>query len=58
MKQLYIREERKILFVGDALIGDPPGRLRLLPEKMYADIQSTRDGIKTLMDLDFWYSTG
>ena len=45
--------ERKILFVGDALIGDPPGRLRLLPEKMYADIQNTKDGIKTLMDLDF-----
>ena len=45
--------ERKILFVGDALIGDPPGRLRLLPEKMYADIQRTKDGIKTLMDLDF-----
>ena len=45
--------ERKILFVGDALIGDPPGRLRLLPEKMYADIQRTRNGIKTLMDLDF-----
>ena len=46
-------EKRKILFVGDALIGDPPGKLRLLPEKMYADIQRTKDGIKTLMDLDF-----
>ena len=46
-------EERKILFAGDALIGDPPGKLRLLPEKMYADIQRTKDGIKTLMDLDF-----
>ena len=46
-------EDRKILFVGDAIIGDPPGKLRLLPEKMYADIQRTKDGIKTLMDLDF-----
>jgi glyoxylase-like metal-dependent hydrolase (beta-lactamase superfamily II) len=46
-------EKRKILFVGDALIGDPPGKLRFLPEKMYADIQRARDGIKTLMDLDF-----
>ena len=46
-------EDRKLLYVGDALIGDPPGKLRLLPEKMYADIQRALDGIKTLMDLDF-----
>ena len=45
--------ERKLLYVGDALIGDPPGKLRLLPEKMYADIQRAKNGIKTLMDLDF-----
>ena len=45
--------ERKLLYVGDALIGDPPGKLRLLPEKMYADIQRAQNGIKTLMDLDF-----
>ena len=45
--------ERKILFVGDALIGDPAGKLRFLPEKMYADVQHARDGIKTLLDLDF-----
>jgi len=46
-------EKRKILFVGDALIGDPPGKLRLLPEKMYADIQRAKNGIKILMELDF-----
>jgi len=46
-------EDRKLLYVGDALIGDPPGKLRLLPEKMYADIQRAKNGIKTLMDLDF-----
>ena len=45
--------ERKLLYLGDALIGDPPGKLRLLPEKMYADIQRAKNGIKTLMDLDF-----
>ena len=45
--------ERKLLYVGDALIGDPAGKLRLLPEKMYADIQRAKNGIKTLMDLDF-----
>jgi len=46
-------EDRKLLYVGDALIGDPPGKLRLLSEKMYADIQRAKNGIKTLMDLDF-----
>ena len=46
-------EDRKLLYVGDALIGDPPGKLRLLPEKMYADIQHAKNGIKILMDLDF-----
>ena len=45
--------ERKLLYVGDAFIGDPPGKLRLLPEKMYADIQRAKNGLKTLMDLDF-----
>lgn len=45
--------DRKILFVGDALIGDPPGRLRLLPESMYADVQLAKEGIKVLLDLDF-----
>ena len=46
-------KDRKLLYVGDALIGAPPGKLRLLPEKMYADIQRAKNGIKTLMDLDF-----
>ena len=45
--------ERKLLIVGDALIGDPPGKLRLLPETMYADVQLAREGINILMDLDF-----
>ena len=45
--------DRKLLFVGDALIGDPAGKLRFLPEKMYADVQHARDGIKTLLDLNF-----
>ena len=45
--------ERKLLIVGDALIGDPPGKLRLLPETMYADVQLAREGINILKDLDF-----
>ena len=29
--------ERKILIVGDAVVGDPPGRCKLLPEKVVDD---------------------
>lgn len=46
-------EDRKILFVGDAIIGDPAGRLRLLPKTMYADVSLAREGLKVLLDLDF-----
>ena len=46
-------KERKILFVGDAMIGDPPGQLRLLPDSMYADIVLAMEGLKVLQDLDF-----
>ena len=46
-------KERKILFVGDAMIGDPAGELRLLPEPMYADIVLAKEGLKVLQDLDF-----
>ena len=44
---------RKTLILGDALIGDPPGELRLLPKEKYADAQRAKEGIKVLLDLDF-----
>ncbi len=46
-------EDRRILFVGDAIIGDPAGRLRLLPKTMYADFPSAKEGLKVLLDFDF-----
>jgi glyoxylase-like metal-dependent hydrolase (beta-lactamase superfamily II) len=46
-------EERKILFVGDALIGKPPGEVTLLPPEKYADIEKARAGIKVLDPLNF-----
>jgi len=46
-------EERKILFVGDALIGKPPGEVTLLPPEKYAEIEKARAGIKVLDDLNF-----
>ena len=48
-------DERKILFLGDALIGNPHGKLSLLPPEMYADVVLAREGIRVLLDLDFEY---
>ena len=45
--------QRKTLILGDALIGDPPGKLRLLPIEKYADAQRAKEGIKVLLNLDF-----
>ena len=46
-------EGRKILFVGDALIGKPPGEVTLLPPEKYAEIEKARAGIKVLDTLNF-----
>jgi len=45
--------EREILFLGDALIGKPPGTVTLLPEEKYDDILKAKAGIRILQDLDF-----
>ena len=45
--------ERKILFLGDALIGKPPGAVTLLQEEKYDDIQKAKAGISILQNLDF-----
>jgi len=45
--------ERRILLVGDALIGRVPGRVNLLPPDKFKDIDRARAGLKRLLDLDF-----
>ena len=45
--------DRKILFLGDALIGKPPGTVTLLPEEKYDDIIKAKAGIRILQNLDF-----
>ena len=45
--------EREILFLGDALIGKPPGSVTLMPEEKYDDILKAKAGIRILQDLDF-----
>ena len=45
--------DREILFLGDALIGKPPGIVTLLPEEKYDDIVKAKAGIRILQNLDF-----
>jgi glyoxylase-like metal-dependent hydrolase (beta-lactamase superfamily II) len=45
--------ERKILIVGDAVVGDPPGKCKLLPEKVVDDPARLRESVRSLLALDF-----
>ncbi|HTY56582.1 MAG TPA: MBL fold metallo-hydrolase [Candidatus Binataceae bacterium] len=45
--------ERKILFVGDCVIGKPPGGCGLLAERVMDDPARLRRSLRTLMDVDF-----
>ncbi len=40
-----------ILILGDALIGDPPGSLRMLPDEKFKDPLATRQGLSVLRGL-------
>lgn len=44
--------DRKILILGDALIGDPPGKLRLLPDAKYKDPGRAKAGLTRLRSLE------
>ena len=45
--------ERRLLIVGDAVIGNPPGRCALLREKVMDDPARLKHSVRTLLDLDF-----
>ena len=45
--------DRGILIVGDAIIGNPPGRCGLLPERVMDDPARLRANVRKLLDLDF-----
>lgn len=45
--------ERRLLFVGDAVIGHPPGRLGLLREAVIDNPPRLRDSLRGLLALDF-----
>lgn len=44
---------RRLLIVGDALIGDPPGQVRLLGPQVIDDMEGLRRSIRALLALDF-----
>ncbi len=45
--------ERRLLIVGDAVIGNPPGRCALLPDKVMDDPLRLHASVRQLLDLDF-----
>jgi glyoxylase-like metal-dependent hydrolase (beta-lactamase superfamily II) len=45
--------QRRILIVGDAVIGNPPGRCGLLREQVMDDPPRLRDSVRRLLDRDF-----
>lgn len=45
--------ERRLLFVGDAVIGNPPGRCSLLREQVLDDPKQLQRSVRALLDLDF-----
>ncbi len=45
--------ERRVLIVGDAVIGNPPGECSLLPEKVMDDPVRLRSSVRALLNLDF-----
>jgi glyoxylase-like metal-dependent hydrolase (beta-lactamase superfamily II) len=44
---------RRILIVGDAVIGNPPGRCGLLREQVMDDPPRLRESVRRLLDCDF-----
>jgi len=49
----FLWPERRCLIVGDAVVGDPPGHLKLLSEKVMDDPPRLRRSIQQLLALDF-----
>lgn len=49
----FYLEKRKILILGDALIGHPSGKLNLLPAAKYQDIDKAQAGLRRIFSLSF-----
>ena len=49
----FFWRERRILVVGDAVIGTPSGRCGLLPDRVKDDPAHLRGSVRKFLDLDF-----
>lgn len=49
----FIDKGRGILIVGDALIGQPPGAVRMLPSEKYVDVEKAKESLCRLLKYDF-----
>ena len=49
----FLWPERKTLIVGDAVVGNPPGQLSLLRERVLDDPARLRGSVQQLLALDF-----
>jgi glyoxylase-like metal-dependent hydrolase (beta-lactamase superfamily II) len=47
------REMGGILFLGDAIIGNPPGALGLIPEQKVDDLKALKQSLLKLLDYEF-----
>lgn len=45
--------ERRLMIVGDAVVGNPPGQCALLPEKVMDDPAQLRRSLQAMLALDF-----
>jgi glyoxylase-like metal-dependent hydrolase (beta-lactamase superfamily II) len=48
----FLWRERKTLIVGDAVVGNPPGKLSLLHERVMDDPARLRRNVRRLLALD------
>ena len=50
---LLFKRDRGYLILGDALIGKPPGELRLLPAEKFADVHKAQESLTRLLDYEY-----
>ncbi len=50
---LFLDDGNGVLFLGDALIGSPAGKLNLMPPEKYADAGRAKEGLRVLLGLSF-----
>jgi len=50
---LLLSRDKRILFIGDAIIGWPKGEFSLLPKEKYSNPQKAKESIKVLLEYEF-----